>query len=472
MKIKYTGLYAAMITAMIGVAGCSSSTTDTSSAANSTGIITGFGSVYVDGVEYETNGTTVTIDGVPASEADLHVGMLVNVTGSDDGVNGDAVSIEFNDELEGLVTANDLTNGLVVMGYSITVDNSTNFDGFTDITTISVGSSVEVSGYPDGKGGIHATYIELEDTYADGDELEVKGVITSIIDANSFVIDTTLTVDHSSADVSEAGTLAVGLYVEVKSTTAPDATTGILAATKVELEDGGEYGVDGDNGEELEVEGLITALDTASTPNTITVNGQTFDVPTTIDVTGFVVGDMIDLDIDVVGTDLIITEVEEDGLDDDVAGKIEVEATVTATNTVTNTITLGGVTITVDPAQTIMLDHSANPEQFFNLGSINTDTTNGLTADRVEVEAIPNAAGDGYIAISVERTSETSPTVELEGPATVDATSGEISVAGVTLDVTTNAVSVAGIDTDTEIHANGELDSSGNLVVTVIELED
>ena len=466
MNIKYTGLYAAMITAMIGVAGCSSSTTDTSSAANSTGIITGFGSVYVDGVEYETNGTTVTIDGVPASEADLHVGMLVNVTGSDDGVNGDAVSIEFNDELEGLVTANDLTNGLVVMGYSITVDNSTNFDGFTDITTIAVGSSVEVSGYPDGNGGIHATYIELEDTYSNGDELEVKGVITSIIDANSFVIDSTLTVDHSSADVSEAGTLAVGLYVEVKSTTAPDATTGILAATKVELEDGGEYGVDGDDGEELEVEGLITAIDTASTPNTITVNGQTFDVPTTIDVTGFVVGDMIDLDIDVVGTDLIITEVEEDGLDDDLPGKIEVEATVTATNTVTNTITLGGVTITVDPAQTIMLDHSANPEQFFNLGSINT----GLEADRVEVEAIPNATGDAYIAISVERVIGNSAVIELEGPVTI--VSDVMSIAGVTLDISSATSVAAGIVDGSEIHANGELDGSGNLVVTVIELED
>lgn len=467
MKIKYTGLYAAMITAMIGVAGCSSST-DTSSAANVTGRITGFGSVYVDGVEYETNGTTVTIDGVPASESDLSVGMLVNVTGSDDGTNGDAISIEFDDDLEGVVTQTVAGGGLVVMGQSITVDNSTNLDGFADILDLVVGDEVEISGYPDGNGGIHATYIELEGTYADGDEIEVKGIVTALdTTAMTFTMGS-LTVDYSAATSVDEG-LVDGTYVEVKAESAPNA--GILVATKVELEDGGEYGVDGDDGEELEVEGLITAIDTTSTPNTITVNGQTFDVPAGIDVSGFSVGDMIDLDIDVVAGELVITEIEEEGFDDDVAGKIEIEAIVSATDTVNNTITLGGVTISVDPAQTVMLDHSDTPDAFFNLGSINTSTANGLVADRIEVEAIPNADGTGYIAISIERTSEVSTTVELEGPVTIDPTSGAMSIAGVNLDITSATVPVGIVDGD-ELHANGELDDSGNLVVTVIEVED
>ena len=468
--MKYTTLYAAMISTVIGLSGCSSSNTDNTSAANVSGVITGFGSVYVDGVEYETNGTTVTIDGVPASESDLRVGMLVNVTGSDDGTNGNALSIDFDDELEGIVTQTVAGGGLIVMGQSITVDNSTNLEGIADIAELAVGDEVEVSGYPDGNGSIHATYIELEDTYNGTDEIEVKGSVSALDETAMIFTIGTMTVDYSAA-TTDAG-LADGVYVEVKAESAPDATTNILVATKVELEDGGEYGVDGDDGEELEIEGLITAIDTTSTPNTITVNGQTFDVPAGIDVSGFAVDDMIDLDIEVVGTDLIITEIEEDGFDDDVAGKIEVEATVTATDTTANTITLGGVTISVDPAQTVMLDHSVNPDQFFNLGSINTDTSNGLVADRVEVEAIPNAAGDGYIAISIERTSSTSNVVELEGPVTVDGTSSALSIAGVTLDVTTNAISVTGIVTGTEIHANGELDGSGNLVVTVIELED
>lgn len=466
MKIKYTGLYAAMITAMIGVAGCSSSSTDTASAANVTGRITGFGSVYVDGVEYETNGTTVTIDGVPSTDSDLRVGMLVTVTGSDDGTNGDAVSIEFDDDLEGVVTQTVAGGGLVVMGQSITVDNSTNFEGFADVIDLVVGDEVEISGYPDGNGGIHATYIELEGTYNGTDEIEVKGIVTALDEtAMTFVLGS-LTVDYSTASSVDAG-LADGIYVEVKSESAPNA--GTLVATKVELEDGGEYGVDGDEGEELEVEGLITEIDTTSTPNTITVNGQTFDIPAGIDVSGFSVGDMIDMDIDVVAGELVITEIEEEGFDDDVAGKIEVEAVVSATDTTNNTITLGGVTISVDPTQTIMLDHSNTPDAFFNLGSINTSTANGLVADRIEVEAIPNAAGDGYIALSIERTNDVSTTVELEGPVTI--VSGAMSIAGVSLD-TTSATVPAGIVDGDELHANGELDGNGNLVVTVIEVED
>lgn len=474
MKIKYTGLYAAMITAMIGVAGCSSSSTDTSSAANVTGRITGFGSVYVDGVEYETNGTTVTIDGEPSSDSDLRVGMLVTVTGSDDGTNGDAVSIEFDDDLEGVVTQTVAGGGLIVMGQSITVDNSTNLEGFTDTNTdgvidtadLTVGDEVEISGYPDGNGGIHATYIELEGTYNGTDEIEVKGVVTALDPTTMTFVLGLLTVDYSAATSVDAG-LADGVYVEVKANSAPNA--GTLVATKVELEDGGEYGVDGDEGEELEVEGLITALDTTSTPNTITVNGQTFDVPAGIDVSSFSVGDMIDLDIHVVAGELVITDIEDEGFDDDVPGKIEVEAIVSATDTTNNTITLGGVTISVDPAQTIMLDHSDTPDAFFNLGSINT----GLAADRIEVEAIPNAAGDGYIALSIERTNETSTTVELEGPVTIDPISGAMSIAGVSLDITSLTAPVpTGIVDGDELHANGALDGSGNLVVTVIELED
>lgn len=462
MKIKYTGLYAAMITAMIGVAGCSSNGSDTS-AANVTGRITGFGSVYVNGVEYETNGTSVTIDGAPASESDLHVGMLVNVTGSDDGTHGDAISIEFDDDLEGVVTQTEAGGGLVVMGHSITVDNSTNLDGFADILDLVVGDEVEVSGYPDGNGGIHATYIELEGTYNGTDEIEVKGVIAALdTTAMTFTIGSMI-VDYSTATSVDAG-LADGVYVEVKAESAP--TAGTLVATKVELEDGGEYGVDGDDGEDLEVEGLITAI----SDTTITVNGQTFDIPAGIDASGFSIGDMVDLDIEVVAGELVITEIEDEGFDDDVAGKIEVEAIVSATDTVNNTITLGGVTISVDPAQTIMMDHSDTPDAFFNLGSINTDTTNG-PADRIEVEAIPNADGTGYIAISIERTSDTSTVIELEGPVSIDA--GTMSIAGVTLDTTSILAAILdSIVAGSELHANGELDVDGNLVVTVIELEE
>ena len=467
MNIKYTGLYAAMFSAMIGIAGCSSSSDSSSSASNVTGRITGFGSVYVDGVEFETDGTGITIDGVPATESDLRVGMLVNLTGSDNGSNGTALTIEFDDDLEGVVTQTVAGGGLIVMGHSITVDGLTNMEGFAQIEDLVVGDEVEISGYPDGNGGILATYIELEGTYTPGDEIEVKGIVSAHdAIAMTFILGS-MTVDYSSAPSADVDAgLDNGVYVEVKAESAPDAVTGILTATKVELEDGGEYGVDGEDGEDLEVEGLITALDTVSTPNTITVNGQTFDVPDGIDVSGFEVGDMVDLDIEVVGDALIITEIEDEGFDDDAPGKIEVEAIVTATDTVANTITLGGVTISVDPSQTVMLDHSDTPDQFFNLGSIVEGT------DRIEVEAIPNEAGTGYIALSIERSSSSNDVVELEGPVSIDDLTGALSIAGVVLDTVTNSVVVPTLVDGDEIHANGALNNDGSLAVTVIEVED
>jgi len=474
MKFKRNTLTAAILSAMIGVAGCSSSDdnpTASTSTANVSGIITGFGSVYVDGVEFETNGTSITIDGVQATEADLRVGMRVHIEGSDDGRNGNATSISFEDEVEGVVTQTVAGGGLQVMGLTITTDTTTHLDGLTDISSLAVGDEVEISGYPDGSGGVHATYIELEGSYNGSDEIEVKGTVANLT-ATTFDIGS-MTVDFSGADMSEAGTLVGGEYVEVKAETAPDAVTGILTATKVELEDDGSYGVDGDEGEELEVEGMITAIDTVSTPNTITVNGQTFDVPAGIDISGFAEGDKIDLDIEIVGGVATIHEIEDESHDDDHPGKIEVEAVVDATDTVNNTITLGGVTISVDPAKVLMIDYSATPEHFFNLGSIVEGT------DRVEVEAIPNPAGDGYIAISIEREAASSDTyVELEGPVSVsnDGLTDTYSVAGITVDLSgatfNDANTIANVSADVEISVKGAIDGTGVLVATEVEIKD
>ena len=41
------------------------------------GTITGFGSIFVNGVEYDLTGAGITVDGVPASDADLTLGMVL-----------------------------------------------------------------------------------------------------------------------------------------------------------------------------------------------------------------------------------------------------------------------------------------------------------------------------------------------------------------------------------------------------------
>jgi hypothetical protein len=244
MKFKNTVLYSAILSASLGLAGCSSSSTP-SSATDITvfGRITGFGSVITGGIEYETDKTSIKKDGraVVNGDRDLQVGMVITLKGTANGTQGEASSIEYNDELEGLVQTNDLATGgdLIVMGQNVTFDANTNFESddpaITAIEDIPVNAVVEVSGYPDAKGNILATYIELKAATADlyDDDMEVKGIITNLNDTvDSLTFDLGgLTVDATSIALVLEFPLANDLYVEVKSKEGFDALTGSLVAS-------------------------------------------------------------------------------------------------------------------------------------------------------------------------------------------------------------------------------------------------
>ncbi len=77
-----------------------------------TGAITGFGSVHVNGVHYVTTGATITIDDNPGTESDLRVGQVVRIEGriEQDGINGTATRVIFDDEVEGPVQSIDLAD--------------------------------------------------------------------------------------------------------------------------------------------------------------------------------------------------------------------------------------------------------------------------------------------------------------------------------------------------------------------------
>ncbi|NNG13143.1 MAG: hypothetical protein HKM88_07835, partial [Halobacteria archaeon] len=72
------------------------------------GTITGFGSVFVNGIEFETSGSLFDVDDDDtAVEGDLGIGMVVTVIGdlNDDGGTGTADCIEYDDELEGPISS-------------------------------------------------------------------------------------------------------------------------------------------------------------------------------------------------------------------------------------------------------------------------------------------------------------------------------------------------------------------------------
>ncbi len=412
MKLSRTVLYTAIAAASLGIVACSSSTTPSDSGTGeltSVGRITGFGSVFVGGVEYETNQTTVTKDGRPAlnGDDDLKVGMIVTVRGSANGTQGVATSIEFNDELEGLVQTNDLATGgiLKVMGQNITVDANTNFESKDPaigvVENIPPGAIVEVSGYPDGNGSILASYIELKakDMAFYDDDMEVKGIVknlSSTTDPLSLTFQLGgVTVDATAiADVIDLGVpLADGLYVEVESKAGFDAANGYLIASEIELEDEGHYGMDGDHGDDMEVEGLITAINLEN--GTFEINGISVIIPENLNISQFAIGDLVEVELSI-DTDgkAVMREIEkEDAHDDD--EDFSIEAYVDAIDPDNATITVLGKVIHVDRFNAIMVDKSDDPDKYFSIDTLRI-------GDFVEVEYYIDSEGS-YIAAKVER---------------------------------------------------------------------
>jgi hypothetical protein len=238
----------------------------------------GNGTLSLNGVSYDTTAATVTMDGSSSSADDLQVGMVVTVTGTtdDSGASGTASSIDYSDELEGVVEMIDLASQtLVVLGQTLQVTADTRFEHTTDLSTLALGNIVEVSGFANADGMIQATYIELKATeFIPGqDEIEVKGTVSSLDEAARTFMIGSLIVDYSTAVLDDGLTLSNGASVEVKSTAGYN-DSGALIASIVEPEDD-DLGHDEDIGEdsEVEIEGFVTDA-TATSEYDFKVNGQ------------------------------------------------------------------------------------------------------------------------------------------------------------------------------------------------------
>lgn len=227
----------------------------------SKGAITGFGSVIVNGQVFNTNAATFTIDGSVGTQADLAVGDVVVIEGTVD-ANGNPVasSVTYDDAVEGPITAIDLAGEtLTVLGQLVRVDAGTSFgsDDNTDpksINELAIDEVVEVSGFFLANGTISATRIERK---AAGGELEVTGTVSNAgattFEINGFVVDFSGATPLNFPN----GAPENGQRVEAKGNLG---VNGELIATEVEFK-GGDFGDDGD---EAEVEGFITAVISAS----------------------------------------------------------------------------------------------------------------------------------------------------------------------------------------------------------------
>jgi hypothetical protein len=214
-------------------------TTDTSAALVS-GTITGFGSIFVDGVEYDDSAATVSnaidpANPTPATNADLALGQQVELQLSGGKVaqaevqatvlgSIDAGSINPNDA----GTTNPVANSFTVLGQTVTFATSgptaTVFDGVTDATRLQDGQRVAVYGTVDDKGNVAATRIGVVPA-ANGTGVHVAGVVANANAAGHTFTIGQLTVDDSAATIVPPGaTITDGEKVFVFSDQLPTGT--------------------------------------------------------------------------------------------------------------------------------------------------------------------------------------------------------------------------------------------------------
>ncbi|MEO7386397.1 MAG: DUF5666 domain-containing protein [Gammaproteobacteria bacterium] len=364
------------------------------------GTITGFGSIFVNGVEYSTTGADFDIDDSPGSQGDLEVGQQVTIewSSTDDGVTRRGNVIRYDDTLEGPIGSIDLANqSLIILGQVVIVDGATSFDNEIvprDLTGLAEGDVVKVSGQVDGNGSVRATRIDFSENL---DDFEVRGVIESLDEISETFILNGLTVDYTG--VLDLPDLANGLFVEVGSDEF-DSGSGTLFATTIQLEDEGvPTANDGDDGE---IEGYVTRFvsvsnfDVSGVP--VTTNGQTA-------YEDGVAGDLAEnVKVEVKGEVnasgvLVASKIEfksgdndGDGDDDSIDGRVA--ADVTAVNAGAGTLTLAGVSVNVG-AETRYEDQTGVAGQSFGLSDISA-------GDYVEIRGLPGA-GATLAALIVER---------------------------------------------------------------------
>ncbi len=254
------------------------------------GVISQFGSIFVNGVEYETGNSVVVIDGNNASESGLRLGMEVAVQGSifSDGIHGIAHSISYSARLEGPVDAVDLAgNQFTVLGQSILVNGDTNFEDVT-FDGLLVGNVVEVNAILDDDGNLLATRVELvSDAVVDGEtEFKIRGEVENLdTDLQTFNIGNLL-ISYAAAEIKDDDEIGLenGVFVKVSSMEA--VVDGVLIADVIKIEDEDN---DENRGQQISIDGIINQFDSATE---FAVN----DIPvTTTDETDFNHGTADDL---------------------------------------------------------------------------------------------------------------------------------------------------------------------------------
>jgi hypothetical protein len=228
------------------------------------GKVTDFGSIYVNGVEFDTDSSSFLVDGnADATQSDLAIGMVVTleVETLDGAYTGKAYSVVYDDEVQGPVSAapaevpgsGGARKTFSVFGQLVTIDDTETVFKGTSFTALDANDVVEISGFRSSDMEIFASFVERKGSLMIGSEVELRGTISGYTPpTQQFMLDgVPITFDNNTEIELESGGLANGLYVEVEGIYQAGPS---LYAEKIEEEDN-EFGGDV---EDLNLQGLVS----------------------------------------------------------------------------------------------------------------------------------------------------------------------------------------------------------------------
>jgi hypothetical protein len=372
----------------------------------SVGAITGFGSVHLNGKKFETTSASISIDGQPATQADLQVGDVVEVKGHHDSSTGKDIAdeIDMHSNVVGPLTTIDATaQTLVVLGQMVAVSANTSFGkgiAPASVAGLVAGDVLRISGMVATDGSIQATRIERMPA---GTPFRAIGVASATDSTAKTLKINALVVDFSAANLSDfpASGPKDGDLIEADGTTVDSA--GTLKATRLELRTG--KGLHADVNGEGEIEGLLTRFASATD---FDVAGKSV---TTSSSTTFEGGSATDLALNV--------RVEVEGTVDAAglltAAKVRIErpadvrivAQVDAVDATAGNVTMLGVKVSVT-ALTRFEDHSAAKVNTFSLADVHT-------GDWLEVRGGESPAGSNAVVAARLERRDNGPAVLLAG---------------------------------------------------------
>jgi hypothetical protein len=380
---------------------------------SSVGPVSGFGSVFVNGVEFFTddipNRAVESNDGI-STESDLSEGMILRVEGAwqEDG-QGTAEKLRYDDTLRGPINqlAPDPSGAgefvtVTVMGQQVRVDRQTVVRGITFASLLGgtgIDQHVRVSAWRQADGSYRAGYIgTISRNLTD---IELEGTVSAIdTDLNQLTIGT-ITVEYDEDNVVFGSGLT---ETELSSATALEVEGSligsVLTAVSIDRDDARRFAREDSDDIELTaaIDASYSALDVGDRPGEFTMGGLTIRVTATTELeSGLSLSDLnTDLLVQVEGNFISDTIVEAKQIELREANA-KVKGAIGAIDSAAGPFEVGGVTVRVTPLTILARDDDSAPASVAL-----------VSGTQVEVEGVEKSDASGvYIeALKIEVDNE------------------------------------------------------------------